>query len=214
MTYSNRGNDSFSGGNYPRRDFNDRGSDKPALFDATCARCGSACKVPFRPNGRKEVFCSKCFETNGGGSREFSPRAPRMFDKRDSGGSSFADKPMFSAVCDQCGQNCQVPFRPTNGKPVLCSNCFAGKTGDRSIRPTTSPYSSNAPKDYSRELESINGKLDKILTLLSPAEPITEAKKVAKEITSKILEEIELTSGKKVETGKKKAKVAVKKKSE
>ena len=34
---------------------------------------------------------------------------------------------MFSAVCAECGKECQVPFKPTEGKPVYCSECFAAK---------------------------------------------------------------------------------------
>jgi CxxC-x17-CxxC domain-containing protein len=28
------------------------------------------------------------------------------------------------AVCDKCGANCTLPFKPTPGKPVLCRDCF------------------------------------------------------------------------------------------
>ena len=28
------------------------------------------------------------------------------------------------AVCSQCGKETTVPFRPTQGKPVFCRNCF------------------------------------------------------------------------------------------
>jgi len=87
MTYSNRGGSNFGGQNYGRRDFNDRGSDRPAMFDAICAKCGANCQLPFKPNGRREVFCSKCFETQQGGSSRESgyggSRTPRMYDKRD-----------------------------------------------------------------------------------------------------------------------------------
>ena len=31
------------------------------LHDATCAKCNAHCQVPFRPNGRKPVYCSNCF---------------------------------------------------------------------------------------------------------------------------------------------------------
>jgi len=31
---------------------------------------------------------------------------------------------MFSATCSSCGKEAKVPFRPTNGKPVYCSDCF------------------------------------------------------------------------------------------
>jgi CxxC-x17-CxxC domain-containing protein len=31
---------------------------------------------------------------------------------------------MFPATCSRCGKETEVPFRPTNGKPVYCSDCF------------------------------------------------------------------------------------------
>ena len=45
----------------------------------------------------------------------------------------YRDKPRsyenesFSAVCDECGKKCEVPFRPTSGKPVYCSDCYKNK---------------------------------------------------------------------------------------
>ena len=37
------------------------------------------------------------------------------------------DRPeMFDAVCDECGKDCKVPFRPTGNKPIYCSQCFDG----------------------------------------------------------------------------------------
>ena len=46
------------------------------------------------------------------------------FDRRDNnrrgGGSGFDRRPttMYPAVCDKCGKDCQVPFRPSGDKPV------------------------------------------------------------------------------------------------
>lgn len=37
---------------------------------------------------------------------------------------------MHQAVCAECGNSCEVPFRPSGDKPVFCSNCFKGKKGD------------------------------------------------------------------------------------
>jgi CxxC-x17-CxxC domain-containing protein len=37
---------------------------------------------------------------------------------------SGGTREMFPAVCDECGKNTQVPFQPTSGKPVYCSDCF------------------------------------------------------------------------------------------
>lgn len=31
---------------------------------------------------------------------------------------------MFTATCSNCGRDAEVPFRPTSGKPVYCSDCF------------------------------------------------------------------------------------------
>ena len=30
-------------------------------FDAVCANCGKACKVPFQPREDRPVYCSECF---------------------------------------------------------------------------------------------------------------------------------------------------------
>ena len=45
-----------------------------------------------------------------------------------SGGGGYSDRgprEMFTATCSSCGKDAQVPFRPTSGKPVYCSDCFA-----------------------------------------------------------------------------------------
>ncbi|MDD5415918.1 MAG: hypothetical protein PHE48_02840 [Candidatus Daviesbacteria bacterium] len=56
---------------------------------------------------------------------------PRFNDR----GSSRGPVEMHQAVCDNCGKNCEVPFRPTSGKPIFCSSCFEGNRGSDS-RPT------------------------------------------------------------------------------
>lgn len=51
-----------------------RSSGPVTLHDATCAECGNACKVPFKPNGKKPVFCGDCFrQSEGGGDRDRKP---------------------------------------------------------------------------------------------------------------------------------------------
>ena len=39
--------------------------------------------------------------------------------------------PGFQEVmrCSSCGKEAKVPFRPTNGKPVYCSDCFRAQRG-------------------------------------------------------------------------------------
>ena len=36
---------------------------------------------------------------------------------------------MFAATCSNCGKEAMVPFRPTSGKPVYCSDCFRSMRG-------------------------------------------------------------------------------------
>ncbi len=41
------------------------------------------------------------------------------------GGGSRADRPMYPAVCAQCGRDTEVPFEPRGDRPVYCNECFA-----------------------------------------------------------------------------------------
>ena len=36
------------------------------MFDAVCAECGKATKVPFQPREDRPVFCSECFAARRG----------------------------------------------------------------------------------------------------------------------------------------------------
>jgi CxxC-x17-CxxC domain-containing protein len=45
------------------------------------------------------------------------------------GNRSSGPREMFTATCSSCGREARVPFRPTNGKPVYCSDCFRTQRG-------------------------------------------------------------------------------------
>lgn len=30
----------------------------------------------------------------------------------------------FKATCAECGKECEIPFNPTEGRPVKCDECF------------------------------------------------------------------------------------------
>lgn len=36
----------------------------------------------------------------------------------------FGPREMHKVVCSECDQECEVPFKPTEGKPVFCKECF------------------------------------------------------------------------------------------
>ena len=64
------------------------------------------------------------YDDNEGGERGgFGGRGGRGgFGGR--GGGFGGPRDMHDAVCSDCGQPCQVPFKPTEGRPVYCRNCF------------------------------------------------------------------------------------------
>jgi CxxC-x17-CxxC domain-containing protein len=35
-----------------------------------------------------------------------------------------APREMTKTVCNDCKQDCEVPFKPTEGRPVYCRDCF------------------------------------------------------------------------------------------
>ena len=156
-----------------------RGSDedRPMIYEAVCSACGQDCEIPFRPTGSRPVFCNSCFkkEENGGG------RPPQRFGGAGRGGRpSFGDKPMFPAECDACGNQCQVPFRPTGEKPVYCSDCFSKQAPSDSGRKNRSEktFGGNDHQDGMRkELATIQSKLDAILAVLNPSAVIKTEKK-------------------------------------
>lgn len=43
--------------------------------------------------------------------------------RRDFGGP----REMHKTKCSECGQECEVPFKPTEGRPVFCKDCYAKK---------------------------------------------------------------------------------------
>jgi CxxC-x17-CxxC domain-containing protein len=45
------------------------------------------------------------------------------------GQRSSGPREMVAATCSSCGKEAKVPFRPTNGKPVYCSDCFRAQRG-------------------------------------------------------------------------------------
>ena len=89
-------------------------------FKAVCADCGNECEVPFKPTGGRPVKCNDCFK-KGRSPRRDSYNKRDSYDKRKSFGSNRKD---FDVTCSKCGKATTVPFKPTQGKPVLCRDCF------------------------------------------------------------------------------------------
>jgi CxxC-x17-CxxC domain-containing protein len=93
-----RGGKKFGGTDFKSRShgardggFGDKSFGKPQLHDAVCASCGNRCEVPFKPNGRKPIFCRECFKKEDDSQGERSNSAGY-------GRQKFAEKRMYAAA--------------------------------------------------------------------------------------------------------------------
>ena len=149
------------------------------MHKAVCDECGKSCEVPFKPTGDKPIYCNDCFRNK----RSDEPR-------RDSGKFNSGNKSMHKAVCDKCGKDCEVPFKPTGDKPIYCSKCFS------------KPDRGNGAETSNSQLEIINTKLDKILEVLKPSAPAKEDKKKKTVKKAKVVKKVASTKKPKAKKNK------------
>lgn len=57
--------------------------------------------------------------------RDGGDRGGRGGYGRGGGGGFGGPREMHDATCSSCGQACQVPFKPSEGRPVYCRECYA-----------------------------------------------------------------------------------------
>jgi len=147
-------------------------------------------------------------------SRSFGNRDFRPSSGRKAGGTRFgagrpdrsevkSSRPAFGrssnkdsgfelheVTCDKCGVKCDIPFKPTNNKPVYCRSCFRKEGGAESRGSSDRFESRGRDRDKDRfeskpkfeefkphnesstsspssdDLDKINRKLDKIMKAL------------------------------------------------
>lgn len=136
---------------------------------------------------------------------DYQPRFTRKpFNKGPNDRFSSGPKTMHKVDCAKCGNVTEVPFRPNGKKPVYCQNCFVKDDAPRSSygpkreyapRPSFNREAPAAPRedrsmaDVKSELQAVNQKLSKLISLMeySQAAPAPEpvAKKAAKKAAKK-----------------------------
>ena len=42
-----------------------------------------------------------------------------------SGGFGGGPREMHKAICADCKKECEVPFKPSGGRPIYCKECFS-----------------------------------------------------------------------------------------
>ncbi len=92
----------------------------------TCVDCGAAFTFSAED---QEYHASRGFTNEP--KRCPSCRQARKAE-RGQGGYSSSSRPMYPAVCAECGQETEVPFQPRDDRPVYCRTCFANRQPARS----------------------------------------------------------------------------------
>lgn len=55
---------------------------------------------------------------------KFSGRGPRRFD---------GPREMHKVTCSDCGVETEVPFKPIEGRPVYCKECYSKRKEQRDV---------------------------------------------------------------------------------
>jgi CxxC-x17-CxxC domain-containing protein len=96
-----------------------------------CASCRASRKAARGNGGGGYGASSSSGGGYGGGSSSYGSGGGYG---GGGGGGGYGERDrgpreMFSATCSNCGKEAMVPFRPTSGKPVYCSDCFRSMRG-------------------------------------------------------------------------------------
>lgn len=93
-----------------------------------CVECGAS--FTFSAS-EQELFATKGFTNEP--KRCLRCRQARKEQRRrlQGGGDGYGyqRREMYPAVCASCGKDTQVPFKPREGRPVYCSDCYAKEKG-------------------------------------------------------------------------------------
>jgi CxxC-x17-CxxC domain-containing protein len=82
-----------------RPSFGNRSNGDRQLHEAECASCGTGCQVPFKPNGKKPVYCKDCFAKEEGQSDRYDRGSDRGFGhKREFSPRPFGARPSAPAA--------------------------------------------------------------------------------------------------------------------
>ncbi len=94
-----------------------------------CSSCRASRKAARNTDGGgygDSSYSSGAGYSSGG---SYSSGGGGGYSSGGGGGYDRAPREMHAATCSNCGKEAQVPFRPTSGKPVYCSDCFRTMRG-------------------------------------------------------------------------------------
>ncbi len=91
-----------------------------------CRDCGN--EFVFSA-GEQEFYSNKGFENEP--LRCPPCRAARKHSRAKGVNGQKGFEPLVEVVCDSCGAPTKVPFKPTQGKPVYCRDCYEKNKSER-----------------------------------------------------------------------------------
>src|SRR3989344_4612431 len=166
-----------------------RGGFNKEKFDATCSHCGKSCQVPFRPNGKKPVFCSACFNSPRGTSaapansiRPIGERGSTEFS-RTNVSRDRAPTPQHTNKLENVGMS----FSP-----------HSSHRNDSRELANVPPVEDRRTDDIKRKLDSMDSKLESILRAMT-----TKTEEIIKPAEKRRRGGAEPTSGERAEPKKK-----------
>jgi len=81
----------------------------------------------------------------------------RGFNRGGGGGGgfrrNFGPREMHKATCAECGKECEVPFKPIEGRDVFCKECFMKKKGITPRREETEEAEESEKTEEAEESE-------------------------------------------------------------
>lgn len=95
----------------------------------------------FTSEPRRCPSCRAARKAGQGGSK--APRNNSGAENSAAAANTRPPRQMYSAVCAECGKETQVPFQPTNGRPVYCSDCYHANNGGASRSGGSRSYGNN-----------------------------------------------------------------------
>lgn len=75
--------------------------------------------------------------------RPFNTERPKPFQRFDHSrhqgerrqDNNYRERMLHKAICADCNKECEVPFRPSQDRPVYCKDCFSKRKGGGSFKP-------------------------------------------------------------------------------
>jgi CxxC-x17-CxxC domain-containing protein len=86
--------------------------------------------MSFKPANPIRSLCS---ERPHRGCEELENEIGSSLSKSEVNSNMYNREPkeMHKTVCDDCKKECEVPFKPTEGRPVYCRDCFSKHKPER-----------------------------------------------------------------------------------